>query len=961
MSRTAAEKRRSKSEICLLMPSKWNRCVFTAIAILASLCIPASSAAQTLVYVAGESAQGNSTRTAHLTVINSATGNLVRTLDVGQWTLSADAPFSNPAVAAAPDGSKAYVTAGPELAVVNAGDYRIERLLLGGTLGEVVISANGERLYVASVAPKAVFVLDASSLQPIGSPLLLPTEPRRLALAPDGTRLFVLGTNTVYVVDTTTGVLIASFATRPSAVDLVVHPGGSRFYVGNSTGTTVAPDGNTVSVYDTTTGSEVATVVLPDFRLFIGSTIGRIGQMAILPSGSKLYVPLTNSGFRDLPSAFFRREVVHVLDAGTLGLLDSVTPVQSGRTFTSGIAAVASADGARVFVGAAEGLSSIDATTNAVSVVSPGVVDGDSIALAPAPPCWFELAPRQSHLRAAGGEVVLDVPAPAGCSWSVTAATEWLVLSKRSGIGPSTITVGVPASTGARSGSVTVNGQTVVVDQLIPRVTIETPANGAEVTLPFDVSGWAIEQDARVPQADHSGVERVEVYDYPPTGPPIFLGRIASILPRPDVAAAFGARYLESGFAKRIGRLSAGTHSLVAYARSRHDGQYAAGTVTVTVRRDPLIRIDAPATGATVTQPFVLQGWAADMTSSSGTGVDMIHVVAIRPDGTTLALGNATYGASRPDVAQYFDQPALAPGFEMTVTGLPAGSYTLVAEARSTATGLFERSASVALTVTGTPPIGVIDTPAAGAAVAGTVTVSGWALSQTGVARVAVYRDPIGSEGRQVWLGDATFVEGARPDVAAAFPGFPLNTRAGWGLSVLTNLLPNAGNGPITFHAYAYDVNNNVTFLGSRTVTGTNATSVLPFGTIDTPGQSDTLSGTVTIFGWALTPGANIIAADGSTIQVLVDNLVVGSPVYNQCRGTNGTNFPPPGLCNDDIATTFGPSYRNIAEGSGAIGSFALDTTTLVNGIHRMEWRVTDSAGNVQGIGSRYFYVLNGS
>ncbi|MGI8619780.1 MAG: hypothetical protein ACR2L6_11955, partial [Gemmatimonadaceae bacterium] len=204
-------------------------------------------------------------------------------------------------------------------------------------------------------------------------------------------------------------------------------------------------------------------------------------------------------------------------------------------------------------------------------------------------------------------------------------------------------------------------------------------------------------------------------------------------------------------------------------------------------------------------------------------------------------------------------------------------------------------------------------------------------------------------------------VEGARPDVAAAFPGYPQNTRAGWGLAVLTNMLPNGGNGPITFHAYAYDTNNTVRLLGSRTVTGANQSSVLPFGTLDTPGQGATVSGTLTIFGWALTPGPNIIPTGGSTIQVIVDNIVVGQPTYNQCRGSNGTNFPSPGTCNDDIATAFGLSYRNIAEGSGAIGSFALDTTTLANGIHTLEWRVTDSAGNAQGIGSRYFYVRNGS
>ena len=43
--------------------------------------------------------------------------------------------------------------------------------------------------------------------------------------------------------------------------------------------------------------------------------------------------------------------------------------------------------------------------------------------------------------------------------------------------------------------------------------------------------------------------------------------------------------------------------------------------------------------------------------------------------------------------------------------------------------------------------------------------------------------------------GDAVLVDGARPDVAALFPSQPFATRAGWGLLVLTSVLPNGGNG----------------------------------------------------------------------------------------------------------------------------------------------------------------------
>jgi hypothetical protein len=241
-------------------------------------------------------------------------------------------------------------------------------------------------------------------------------------------------------------------------------------------------------------------------------------------------------------------------------------------------------------------------------------------------------------------------------------------------------------------------------------------------------------------------------------------------------------------------------------------------------------------------------------------------------------------------------------------------------------------------------PFGVVDTPQNGATnITGSLVVTGWALDDVGVARVRILRDPVAGEGDSlVYLGDATFVEGARPDVQAYLPSAPFATRAGWGLTVLTNMLPNGGNGMFRLHAYAEDIEGRQALLGSRTILCENASAVLPFGTIDTPGQGETVSGTVLNWGWALTPGTATIPADGSTIEVLIDNVVVGRP----------TRF---GLDRADIAALF-PGYTNT---NSAVGYYALDTTTLSNGIHTIAWVVRDDMGRAQGIGSRYFFVQN--
>jgi hypothetical protein len=266
---------------------------------------------------------------------------------------------------------------------------------------------------------------------------------------------------------------------------------------------------------------------------------------------------------------------------------------------------------------------------------------------------------------------------------------------------------------------------------------------------------------------------------------------------------------------------------------------------------------------------------------------------------------------------------------------------------------------SVPLTVmlngTSAVPFGFVDTPTDNrTGVTGAVPFTGWALDDVQVARILVCRSVFGAEvappnpncggAAQVFLGFGVGVDGARPDVAAAYPTYPANTIGGWGFMVLTNMLPNQGNGTYVFHMYAEDREGRVTLLGSRTMTCNNAQATLPFGAIDTPAQGGVASGGAYLnFGWALTPQPKTIPANGSTITVLVDGVAVGNATYNNFRG--------------DIASLF-PGYNNT---NGAVGFRVLDTTTLANGTHTIVWIVTDNAGATEGIGSRYFTVSNGA
>src|SRR6185295_11778348 len=98
-----------------------------------------------------------------------------------------------------------------------------------------------------------------------------------------------------------------------------------------------------------------------------------------------------------------------------------------------------------------------------------------------------------------------------------------------------------------------------------------------------------------------------------------------------------------------------------------------------------------------------------------------------------------------------------------------------------------------------TAAVGVIDTPTDGqGGVSGSLAVTGWAIDDIEITRLRIMRGPIAGEGNEVFVGDAIFVSGARPDVAALNPQAPRFDAAGWGLLVLTNYLPKQGNGTFT-------------------------------------------------------------------------------------------------------------------------------------------------------------------
>jgi|GEM_PF-1433347 len=275
------------------------------------------------------------------------------------------------------------------------------------------------------------------------------------------------------------------------------------------------------------------------------------------------------------------------------------------------------------------------------------------------------------------------------------------------------------------------------------------------------------------------------------------------------------------------------------------------------------------------------------------------------------------------------------------VTGLSTGTYKGTITVSDSAATNSPQTIIVNLKVYSSTdaPFGDFSTPVDGSTVSSNIPVTGWALDDIEIKSVKIFR----KKGKSLYfIGDAVFVVGARPDVELIYPYYPKNYQAGWGYMMLTNLLPNGGNGTYTIEAIAFDAEGNEITLGTKTIIVDNENAFKPFGTIDTPEQGGTASGNCYVnWGWVLTPQPNHIPFDGSTINVYVDGVNLGNPTYNIYR--------------QDIANAF-PSYAN---SDGAVGRFYLDTTVYENGVHTIQWTATDNAGNTDGIGSRFFTIQN--
>ncbi|HEX6463614.1 MAG TPA: BACON domain-containing carbohydrate-binding protein, partial [Vicinamibacterales bacterium] len=540
-------------------------------------------------------------------------------------------------------------------------------------------------------------------------------------------------------------------------------------------------------------------------------------------------------------------------------------------------------------------------------------------------PCNNSLAPTSATVSAAGQAGTITLTSAAGCAWTASSSdttVATITTDPLSGQGSATIGYSVSGNTGPslRAATLTIAGLSFSITQAACGYALDNTnftVSGAANTVTVNVSTAATCQWSASSSAS-----------------------FISIVSAANTTGPGGVRF--SIAANPTGSARAGNVTVA--------GQ------TVTIAQGPGMPSMA------IDKGVLVFGATRDASAfGAQTSAQIVRLTQAGPSGTVTwtASSNQPWLTVSPASGTGTATLAVAVQFD---AGLPAngsvgGQITIVLSGAGDTVGPVNVTLNLIPPSQTAPPFGSFDTPSAGASgLAGSIAVTGWTLDDVMVARLTICREQVSGEAfgpdprcggfPKVYLGDGVFIDGARPDVENAFVGFPVNTRAGWGYLLLTNFLPNGGNGTFVLYAYASDVEGHTTQLGTKPITCDNAHAVAPFGAIDTPGQGALANGAVANYGWVLSPGARRSdPPGGGTVTVFVDGAPLGSPGWWTSRSDLSELFP-------------------VSQYSGvdtALGVFSLDTTAFANGIHSIAWSVTDNLGVTSGIGSRFFTVSNGT
>lgn len=369
---------------------------------------------------------------------------------------------------------------------------------------------------------------------------------------------------------------------------------------------------------------------------------------------------------------------------------------------------------------------------------------------------------------------------------------------------------------------------------------IESPKTGAVINgRTLKVSGWAISD---------SGVKEVKAYI---NGKEVGSGKVGT--ERKDVKNAYSkyANAINSGFSidLDISKCKAGKQVIEIEEISNDKSVHKNSVSVEIVKPNPITAIDAPANGLSVKgNSLVVKGWALNYSG--------VKDIKIYIDSTLFKT--TTTGIERLDVYKnYSNFNDKKSGFEATldIGKLSCGSKKLKVEqiGEDGSTSVSECS----IFIDKLEARSVIDTPASGTNINGKeVTISGWAISNSGVKEVQVFVD--GKEKGK------TEVNLSREDLKAYYPNYPNVTKGGFSIKININDIA-----PGTKDIKLKEISND----GSEHYNSVkvNIVKKKPLFAVDAPSTGYLEQGDIlNVSGWALNPsGVNMIKVyiDGNNVK----------------------------------------------------------------------------------------------
>ncbi|WP_160674324.1 Ig-like domain-containing protein [Clostridium sp. C8-1-8] len=332
---------------------------------------------------------------------------------------------------------------------------------------------------------------------------------------------------------------------------------------------------------------------------------------------------------------------------------------------------------------------------------------------------------------------------------------------------------------------------------------------------------------------------------------------------------------------------------------STQSGQNEAASST----KPMLMCIDSPTSNSQLSPYTLVTGWALNPAA--------LREVRVYVDDNFN--GNAYIGNYRPDVnSAYPGYPSGdRSGYSLTLdtAKLSNGNHTITVEQIGLDNS--QKSTSVTVQKTQKDPITYIDYPTQNINLSKNILVTGWALNGSGMKSVGVYLD-------DMFKGYATLGD-MRPDVAAAYPGYPNGDRSGYKYTVDTaNLSPGS---------------HTIKVVGNG-ADGTSKANTVSFNyyirsamyQIDEPSNGSNITSDFAIRGWALSPSGV------KSVELSIDGNYVG-------QGTIGLMRP-------DVNKVY-PDYDNSLK-SGYQCSVGFDTIKPGNHLIQIRFNNNDQSSETR-------------